>query len=587
LNSAPPGAAVVAPDARVIYRRLFAYASPHWKMFAIGVLGAAIFSGTNAGMFWFISKFLNDTFIGKNPDMLLFVPVAIVVLFIVRSGGDYIASYFPGHVGRQVVKELRGELFAKYMHLPASFYDRTSAAQMLSRLTYNIELLADAATTSLVNLIRDSLTFLVSLAYLFYLNWQLASIIILLALPLGWLLRRINQLFRRYGTRIQDSMGDITRIAKESLDGQRAIKTFNAQDHQIGQFELVNERNRHSFMRLIGIKSAGNPVVQVVASFGLAGVLYLAVRQVIDGQVLVGDFVAFLAAIITASQSLRSITNGFGPLQQGISAGASVFEVLDSPNEPTGGTRPLERAQGEVEFRDVHFVYAREKGAVLQNVSVRVAPRTTLAIVGKSGSGKSTLVSLLPRFYDPQKGAVLLDGVDIREYNIADLRNQVSIVSQDVVLFNDTIRNNIAFGMKDVAPEAILEAARAAYVLDFVDELPDGLDTQVGDRGTLLSGGQKQRVAIARALLKNAPVLVLDEATSALDTESERRIQTALDALKRDRTTLIIAHRLSTVERADRIIVMSEGAIVESGAHPELLAREGIYAGLHRLQFST
>jgi subfamily B ATP-binding cassette protein MsbA len=556
-------------------------------MFAIGVLGAAIFSGTNAGMFWFIGKFLNDTFIGKNPDMLLFVPIAVVVLFVVRSSGDYIASYFPGYVGRQVVKQLRGELFAKYMHLPAGFYDRTSSAQMLSRLTYNVELLADAATTSLVNLIRDSLTFLVSLGYLFYLNWQLASIIILLAIPLGWLLRRINQLFRRYGARIQNSMGDITRVAKESLDGQRAIKAFNAQDHQIGQFEVINERNRHSFMRLIGTKSAGNPVVQIIASFGLAGVLYLAVRQVIDGQVLVGDFVTFLVAIITASQSLRSITNGFGPLQQGISAGASVFEVLDMPDEPSGGTRPLERAQGAVEFRDVHFDYAQDKGAVLQNVSVTVPPRTTLAIVGKSGSGKSTLVSLLPRFYDPQRGAVLLDGVDIREYNVAELRNQVSIVSQDVVLFNDTIRNNIAFGMKDVAPEAVVEAARAAYVLDFAEELPEGLDTNVGDRGTLLSGGQKQRVAIARALLKNAPVLVLDEATSALDTESERRIQTALEALKRDRTTLIIAHRLSTVERADRIIVMSEGAIVESGAHSVLLAKEGIYAGLHRLQFSA
>jgi subfamily B ATP-binding cassette protein MsbA len=587
LNDAPAAAPVAAPEARAIYKRLFQYAKPHWKMFLLGLLGAMIFSGTMAGMLAFINRFLNDTFVEENPQMLWFVPVGIIVLFFVRSVGDYISGYCPGYVGRQVVKSLRGELFAKYMHLPVSFYDRTSTAQMMSRLTYNVELLADAATTTLVNLIRDSLSFLVALAYLFYLNWRLASIIILLAPPLSWLLRRVNLLFRRYSARIQASMGDITRVAKEGLDGQRVIKAFNAQEYQIRQFEEVNERNRHSFMRLISTKAAGNPVVQVIASFGLAGVLYLAVRQVINGEVMVADFVTFLVAIIMASQSLRSVTNGLGPMQQGIAAGASVFEVLDMPTEPAGGTRSLDHAQGEVEFRDVHFVYAEEKGKVLQGINVKVPARTTLAIVGKSGSGKSTLVGLLPRFYDPQQGSVLLDGVDVREYNLKDLRNQVSIVSQDVVLFNDTIRNNIAFGMQNVTDEAITEAARAAYVLDFANELPEGLDTPVGDRGTLLSGGQKQRIAIARALLKNAPVLVLDEATSALDTESERRIQAALETLVQNRTTLVIAHRLSTVEKADRIIVMHEGEVVESGTHAGLLARNGSYAALHRLQFSA
>ena len=586
-DDAPPAAAVAAPDARAVYKRLFQYAKPHWKMFSVGVFGAVLFSSTNAGLLWFIKKFLNETFVSQNPGMLWFVPAAIIVLFFIRGVGDYISSYFPGYVGRQVVKSLRGELFAKYMHLPLSYYDRTSTAQMMSRLTYNIELVAEAATSSLVSLARDSLSFIAVLAYLFYLNWKLASIIILLAPPLSWLLRRINQLFRRYSARIQSSMGDITRVVKEGLDGQRVIKAFNAQDYEIRQFETVNERNRHSYMRLIGTKSAGNPVVQVIASLGLAVVMYFAVREVIHGQVLVGDFMAFLVAIISASQSLRSMTNVFGPLQQGISAGASVFEVLDLPDEPRGGNRPLVRAEGAVEFRDVHFVYSEEKGIVLHGVNANVQPRTTLAIVGKSGSGKSTLVSLLPRFYDPQQGAVLLDGVDVREYDVTNLRNQVSIVSQDVVLFNDTIRNNIAFGMPHVSPEQVLKAARAAYVLDFTDELPEGLDTQVGDRGTLLSGGQKQRVAIARALLKNAPVLILDEATSALDSESERRIQEAFETLKRDRTTLVIAHRLSTVERADRIIVMSEGQVIESGTHSELLAREGTYAGLYRLQFSA
>jgi ATP-binding cassette, subfamily B, bacterial MsbA len=585
------GRPVVAPvtvvDARAIYKRLIQYAKPHWKMFVIGALGAALFAATNGGMLWFIKEFLNQSFVEKNPGVLLFAPVAIVVLFVVRSGGDYISSYFPGYVGRQVVKQLRAELFAKYMHLPVGYYDRTSTGEMMSRLTYNIEMLADAATTSLVNLAKDSLSFVISVGALFWLNWRLASIIILLAPPLSWLLRRINQLFRRYSARIQASMGDITRVTKEGLDGQRVIKAFNAQGYEVRAFEEVNERNRRSYMRLIGTKSAGNPVVQVIASLGLAVVLYFAVRQVIQGDVLIGDFVTFLLAIITASQSLRSVTNGLGPVQQGIAAGAGIFEILDLPNEPQGGGRRLQHSNGEVEFRDVHFEYAADKGVVLHGINVKVEPRTTLAIVGKSGSGKSTLVSLLPRFYDPQQGSVLLDGVDLREYALADLRNQVSIVSQDVVLFNDSIRNNIIFGMPNVTEAAVLEAARAAYVLEFVQDLPDGLDTNVGDRGSNLSGGQKQRVAIARALLKNAPVLVLDEATSALDTESERHVQEALETLKRDRTTLVIAHRLSTVEHADRIIVMHEGQIVESGTHAQLLARNGQYAALHQLSFAT
>ena len=585
------GRLVVAPvavaDARAVYKRLFQYAKPHWKTFLLGALGAAVFSSTNGGMLWAVKKLLEDAGNGKNPDIVWQVPIILILLFFVRGAGDYVSSYFPASVGRRVIKSLRAELFAKYMRLPMAFFDRASSAPLMSRLTYNVELVAEAATTSVVNLIRDSLNFVGLIGYTFYLNWRLASIIIIVAPPISWLVRRINLLFRRYSARIQASMGDITRVSKESLDGQRVVKAFNAQEHQIRQFEVANERNRHSYMRLIGTKAAGNPVVQIIASLGLSGILYLALREVIRGEFSSAEFLVFVGALIMASQSLRQITNGFGPLQQGIAAGASVFEVLDAPDEPVGGGRLLGRAEGAVEFRDVHFEYAAEKGVVLNGINVKVQPRTTLAIVGKSGSGKSTLVSLLPRFYDPQQGAVLLDGVDIREYGVADLRNQVSIVSQDVVLFNDTIRNNITFGRADLDPDAVVEAARAAYVLEFTEEFPDGLDTQVGDRGSQLSGGQKQRVAIARALLKNAPILVLDEATSALDTESERRIQEALETLKRDRTTLVIAHRLSTVERADRIIVMHEGRIVESGTHAELLSCNGTYAALYNMQFSA
>jgi len=582
--AAPPAPAA----AREVYGRLLRYARPYWKAFALAILGSTLFAATNGGFVEFLRQFLNDAFASDSrPTYLLwFVPSAIIALFFLRGVGDYVANYFSGYVGRQIVKAMRRDLFAKYMHLPMSYYDRASSASMLSRLTYNIEMLAEASTNSVTSLVRDSLTFLVLIGALFYMNWRLAAFVILLVPPLSWLIRRVNQLFRRYSARIQNSMGDVTRVAKEALDGQRVIKAFNAQAHEQRAFEAVNEANRRSYMRLIGTKSASNPIIQLIASIGLAGIMFLAVRQVLAGELQPGDFIAFLGALIFSSQSLRNIVNVFGPLQQGIAAGASVFEVLDSPSEPTGGSRKIERANGAVSFQNVSFQYAAEKGAVLRGVTVDVPPRTTLAIVGKSGSGKSTLVSLLPRFYDPQEGAVLLDGVDVREYRLADLRSQISVVSQEIVLFNDTIRSNIAFGTEDATPEAVEEAARAAFVMDFVSELPQGLDTMVGDRGALLSGGQRQRIAIARALLKNAPVLILDEAMSALDTESERRIQAALDRLVQDRTTLVIAHRLSTVERADRIIVLSEGAIIESGTHSELLARNGHYAQLYRLQFS-
>ncbi len=593
MNDVQAAAAVAPADARQVYGRLLSYVRPHWKAALIALAGAALFAATTWGFFRFLQTFLNDAFDqarsgGPQPTYLVwFVPISIVVLFLLRGIGDYVANYFTGHVGRQVIKSVRGQLFEKFLRLPVSFYDRTAGAALLSRLTYNVELVAEAATNSFINLVRESLTFLFLMYLLFDTNWRLAVCTIALVPPLAWLIRRINQLFRRYSARIQSSMGDVTRVAKEALDGQRVVKAFNAQEYEARVFETVNETNRRSYMRLIGTKAASNPIVQIIASLGLAGIMYLAVRQVLAGELAAGDFMAFLAALGACSQSLRQIINVFGPLQQGIAAGASVFEVLDMTPEPAGGSRTIERAAGSVTFRHVNFEYAAEKGAVLRDIDIEIAPRTTLAIVGKSGSGKSTLVSLLLRFYDPQTGSVMLDGVDVREYRLADLRNQVSLVSQDVVLFNDTIRNNIRFGMTNASAEAVVEAARAAYVLEFADELPQGLDTVVGDRGALLSGGQRQRISIARALLKNAPVLILDEAMSALDTESERRIQAALEKLVHDRTTLVIAHRLSTVEQADRIIVMSEGAIIESGTHRELIERDGQYAQLHRLQFTV
>jgi subfamily B ATP-binding cassette protein MsbA len=421
---------------------------------------------------------------------------------------------------------------------------------------------------------------------LFYMNWHLAIISLLAAPAMAMLVRSVNQRFRRYATRIQNSMGDVTRVAKEAIDAHRVVKVFNAERHMDALFDAANELNRRSNVRLINARASSNPVVQMILSFGLALVLYIATREIRAGQMQLHDFVTFMAALLMIPEPMRRLVAVSGPLQQSLAAGAGLFQVLDTPVEPVGGSHQLGRARGEVEFRDVNFHYSDEKGPVLRHVNLKVAAGTRVAIVGRSGSGKSTLVSLLPRFYDPVSGTVLIDGVDIRDCPRSEVRAQLSLVSQEVVVFNESVRNNILFGLEGVDEARLAEVLEASYVQEFVAELPQGLDTMLGDRGTLLSGGQRQRIAIARALLRDTPILILDEATSALDTASERHIQSALERLVKDRTTFVVAHRLSTIEGADLILVMQEGAIVESGTHAELLARGTVYAQLHALQFN-
>jgi subfamily B ATP-binding cassette protein MsbA len=585
--AAPPAAVpAVTTDGLQVYRRLLGYAKPHWAMFSVGVFGMALFAAADMSFAVLVKYFLDGTFVDKDPDTLVMVPLGIVAIFFFRGIGDYLGTYAPGWVGRQVIKKLRADLFRHFLDLPAAYYDRSQSGQLLSRLTYNTELVAEAATTAITSLIKDTLQILGLLGWLFWLNWKLTLFALIAAPVIGWLIQKINRSFRRYAGRIQDSMGDVTRVAKESIDGQRLIKVCNAQDHQAARFEQVIEQNRLQNVKLVRAKATANPVVQMVSALGLAGVMWLAIRDVLEAGLTVGEFTSFLTALLLITPAVRRLVGVFGPLQQGIAAGQSVFEILDQPTEHGGGGRELARARGAIEFLDVRFSYAGGE-PVLHGVSFRVNPGQKVAIVGRSGSGKSTLVGLVARFYDVSGGAVRLDGHDVRDYPLPRLRQNVSLVSQDVVLMNGSIRDNIAFSTPDVTPAAVDRAAEAAHVMEFARDLPNGLDTEVGDRGALLSGGQRQRIAIARALLRDAPILILDEATSALDTESERIIQQALERLMRNRTTLVIAHRLSTIENADRIVVMDEGRLVESGTHAELLARGGAYATLHRLQFNA
>lgn len=570
----------------VVARRLWPYLKPLlWGMVA-GVLAMAVVAATEAGIPALLKPLLDRGF-GTKGDVTakLYVPIAVVGLALVRAAAQYASNYLLQYVSNRILLDLRIEMFNRMIHTGVSFFQRETASTVINAVVFEVNQVLNVLLGVLITLVRDSLTVVFLLGYLFYLNWRLTLIVAVLLPCIGWLVGKINRRLRRLNREHQMLTNQLAYIVEETVGGYKVVKIHNGEQYEISRFNELSRRLRGYSMRMIVSGGLAQPLTQFLASIALAVVLTIAVVQSANDQTTVGGFVAFVTAMLLIISPLKHLMDVNQPLQRGMTAAELIFGLIDEPREPEGGGKPLERATGRIRFNDVSFAYHAGTGKpTLDRVSFDVAPGEMIALAGPSGSGKTTLVNLMPRFFDPTSGEILVDGVALPEYRLRDLRDQIAMVSQDVVLFNDTIASNVAYGQSPDR-ERVTAALRAANLLSTVEAMPDGLDTLVGDNGMRLSGGQRQRLAIARAIYKDAPILILDEATSALDSESERHVQAALETLMKGRTTLVIAHRLSTIERADRILVMDGGRIVESGSHAALLASGGLYAHLHRIQF--
>ncbi|KAA5927262.1 lipid A ABC transporter ATP-binding protein/permease MsbA [Pantoea sp. Bo_2] len=578
-------------DTNLSTRQTFGRLWPMISPFRLGLLVAGVALIVNAAidpfMLTLLKTLLDDVIGQKNPGILVWMPLVIIGLILIRGVSGYISSYCISWVSGKVVMALRCRLFSHMMGMPVSFFDQQSTGTLLSRISYDCEQVASSSSGSLVTVVREGASILGLFVMMFYYSWQLSLILLVLAPIVSLAIRIVSRRFRRISKNMQNTMGQVTSHAEQMLKGHKEVLMFGGQQVETDRFNQVSNQMRRQGMKMVSATSLSDPIIQLLASSALAFVLYAASFPSVMATLTAGSISAVFSAMLMLMRPLKSLTNVNAQFQRGMAACQTLFAILDMEQEKDEGTRVVKRATGNIEFRDVTFTYPGAETPALQHINLTLPAGKTVALVGRSGSGKSTLASLLTRFYDVNSGEILLDGHDLRDYTLASLREQMALVSQHVHLFNDTVANNIAYARTDVfSREEIEKAAEMAHAMEFINKMDNGLDTMIGENGVLLSGGQRQRIAIARALLRDSPILILDEATSALDTESERAIQSALETLQQNRTTLIIAHRLSTIEKADEILLVEEGMIVERGSHQQLLQQNGAYARLYQMQFS-